>query len=96
MLRQESFHFRINKGKIAYRLINKEAVILSLENGVYYSLNQSGTLIWQLIASGKNLEQIWEDLAKRFEASGTVIKKDANVLISELIKEGLIEKIKKE
>jgi len=93
--KQEDSCFKINKGKIAYRIINSEAVILNLDNGIYYSLNKTGALIWQLIEKGNDLEEISGHLAEKFDAKEEVVKKDIKALIVDLAKENLIEKISK-
>ncbi len=93
--RAQEILFKINKDKIAYRLIEGEAIILNLVSGFYYSLNKTGTLIWQLIENGKNLKEIAPYLAKEFNVKEEELKRDIKALIIDLEKEGLIEKGKK-
>ncbi|MBU2540521.1 MAG: PqqD family protein [Candidatus Omnitrophica bacterium] len=94
-LREGCNRFKIQKDKIAHRLINNEVVILHLERGLYFSLNKTATFIWKLIEQGRDLGQMSEAFAKRFECKEAEAIKDVNVLIGDLEKEGLIDKIKK-
>ncbi|HCE97622.1 MAG TPA: hypothetical protein DER10_03900, partial [Elusimicrobia bacterium] len=54
---------------VTWRKVNNEAVILNLETSVYYSVNQTGTLIWELLVEGKPLEKIARALAAEYKLS---------------------------
>lgn len=83
--------FTINKEKVSYRFINDEAVILHLEKGFYYSLNKTGSLIWQLIERGKNIKEIIQHLSKEFNLKEKDLSQDVASLIADMEKEGLID-----
>lgn len=51
---------------VTWRKTGEEAVILNLETSEYYSLNDTGTLIWELLNSGKNSAKIAETLAAEY------------------------------
>lgn len=88
-----SSRFVIDKKKLAYRIINQEAVILNLENGVFYSLNETSAIIWQGLSEGKNLEQVLRFLADSFpEVSSKRLQKDLIEFIRDLKNENLIQK----
>ncbi len=93
--REEKLRFKINKDKVTYRIINKEVVILHLQRGFYYSLNKTGSLVWELIKKGEDLEHVHEILAKKFNQKKDVVKRDVCSLLKQLEKEALIEKSKK-
>ena len=52
---------------VTWRKVNEEAVILNLETSVYYSVNQAGTFIWELLVEGKPLEKIGPALAAEYK-----------------------------
>ncbi|MEW6170011.1 MAG: PqqD family protein [Candidatus Omnitrophota bacterium] len=85
--------FKINKAKVSYRLINQEAVVLHLERGFYYSLNKTGTLIWQFIEQQRSLGEIIEYLGSKLEIGAEELKNDAISLLCDLEKEELILKM---
>jgi len=84
--------YKINKDKIVYRIINKEAVLLNLESGVYYSLNKTGADIWQYINEGKCLDEILDSLEARHKINRQKLKRDLLALIKDLEREKLIAK----
>ncbi|MDD2804576.1 MAG: PqqD family protein [Elusimicrobiales bacterium] len=51
---------------ITWRKTGDEAVILNLETSEYYSLNETGTFIWELLAAGKPAARIAEALAAEY------------------------------
>ena len=83
--------YKIDKDKVASRIINEEAVLLNLDNGFYYSLNKTGSEIWQYLEEGKALEEILLILEKKYDTAGN-LKKDIVALINDLLKEKLITK----
>jgi hypothetical protein len=82
--------YSINSDKVVWRNIDGEAVILNLDSGYYYSLNEVGTLIWQLLSEKKDTIRIIEAVRKEYSATESKIKKDLDSLIKDLTKEKLI------
>ncbi len=67
-----------------------EAVILSFQKGVYYTLNNMGTRIWMLIQEPVRVEKIRDALLQEFEVEADQCEEDIFALLNELLKEGLI------
>jgi hypothetical protein len=42
---------RVNEGKIVWRVVDGEAVLLHADTSAYYGLNRVGTLLWEALAS---------------------------------------------
>lgn len=84
--------YKINKDKVASRIINGEAVLLNLDNGFYYSLNKTGSEVWQCLQEGKNTDEIIALLEKTYSQDEAKLKKDVTSLINDLAKEELIAK----
>lgn len=84
--------YKIDKDKVSWRIIDGEAVILNLDNGLYYDLNKTGTAIWQAIAEKKSLEQILEVLKKEYSAGDKRLENDLKSIVADLEKEKLIKK----
>jgi len=51
---------------VTWRKTGEEAVILNLETSEYYSANDSGTFIWELLAAGKKSGKIAEELSAEY------------------------------
>ena len=67
-----------------------EAVILHLEDGVYYGLNEVGTRVWQLVQVPRNVEQIVHALVEEFDVQPERCQKDVGAIIAELAARGLV------
>ncbi len=84
--------YRINKDKVASRVINGEAVLLNLNSGFYYSLNKTGSEVWQYLQEGKAIDEIIALLNKIYSLDEKKLKKDVESLVNDLTKEELISK----
>lgn len=83
--------YAINKDKITWRVVEGTVVILNLESGLYYTLNEVGTKIWELLSKGHNLDEIAELIQGEFEVSKPLVSKDIDSLVNELKEEGLLK-----
>jgi len=73
------------------RVVDGQAVLLSLKTERYYGLDEVGTRMWELFAEGKTLAEAASALAKEFDAPAGTIEADMRTLVDELVKEGLVE-----
>lgn len=80
--------YRINTPSVIYEILDGEAVILNLDEGIYYSLNESGKEIWNSLSAGASFEKA----VSLFEPGGNdqTIRNELAKFIDELIKEKLI------
>lgn len=70
-------------------LPNREVVLLHLGTKRYYSLNQTGSLIWQLLGRGLSMRQIGKDLENAFEVTPEEARQSVLDLVTELVNEKL-------
>jgi hypothetical protein len=68
-----------------------EEVVLSLDTGVYYGLNEVGTRIWALLTEPRTLDDVCDVLEREYDAERAVLKADAAALFEALEAEGLVE-----
>ena len=54
---------------VTWRKVKAEAVVLNLGTSVYYSVNQTGTFIWKLLAEGRPEGEIVSLLAEEYGIS---------------------------
>jgi hypothetical protein len=72
-------------------VLDKEAVLLNLENGVYYTLNPVGTVIWELVTGERTLTEVLSALCERYDdVSEDAARRDLVTLVARLRREGLI------
>ncbi|HXE75812.1 MAG TPA: PqqD family protein [Candidatus Xenobia bacterium] len=76
---------------VIYRELGGEMVLLNLQNGVYYGLNETGVQMWTLLAELKDPRRVLDALEQEYAASRAQLEQDLNALLAELSKKGLIE-----
>ncbi|MBI5630183.1 MAG: PqqD family protein [Elusimicrobia bacterium] len=80
-----------HSSNVAWRRVQGEAVILNLENSVYYSLNDPAASIWDLLVKGEPAENIVDKLFGEYEVARAELRRDVDELVEELSREGLIQ-----
>jgi hypothetical protein len=73
--------------------VDREIVILSVERGSYYGLDDVGSEIWQQLASPVRVDTLCEALAAKYDADRGTIERDVLALLDKLTAEGLISVI---
>jgi hypothetical protein len=68
-----------------------EVVILHLQQGVYYGLNNVGARIWQLIQQPRTVDEVCDLIAQEFDAPKTQIERDVAALFDDLLSRGMVE-----
>ena len=71
-------------------VLDGEAVLLHLKTGQYYTLNRSGTRIWQLIEQHGTLERVKSALCSEFDVTGDTAQSDIAELVARLESKGLL------
>ena len=69
----------------------KEAVLLHLDTKKYYSLNQTGLRIWQLLSKGQTPAEVIGQLQAEFDVTPEKARESVIDLMNELISEKLIQ-----
>jgi Coenzyme PQQ synthesis protein D (PqqD) len=81
--------YEIPAGVVA-RNLSGEMVILDLEKGKYFGLNEVGTRIWEQIGEGKTVREITDAIVAEFEVSLETAGSDIKALLVELEAMGLV------
>lgn len=75
---------------VVARMVGAETVILDLESGTYFGLDEVGTRVWQLLQQGKTITETCEALSKEYDIDRATLVSDAHDLASELLEKKLI------
>ena len=75
---------------ILWRRIKDEAVLLDKDSSVYYSLNDVGARIWDLIGQDESERGIVQKLCKEFDVEAQEARRDLDALLGQLSREKLI------
>lgn len=81
---------RRNEEEVAAKVMEGEAVIINLSNGSYYSLEKTGGAIWAMVEAGHSLEEMVEELVRRYDVARSQAQADVQRLAAELLQEGLV------
>jgi len=84
--------YSVNKDNATWRILDGEAVIINNETSFYYSLNQTGTYIWNLLLEKElSLEEIIEKVSIYYQQKKEDIIDDIKKVLDDLAEEKLIE-----
>jgi len=87
--------YSINQTKNSWKVVDNEVIIINFETTLYYSLNGTGSYIWQLLEKeALPLSQIINAVCEYYEIDENVIKDDIIMIIAELCQENLISEDK--
>jgi hypothetical protein len=73
------------------REVQGETVLLQLDSGEYFGLDEIGTRIWQLIVETGDLGDVHATLLREYDVEANVLTADFERLISELATRKLID-----
>ena len=76
--------------EIASKVIDGEAIIINLANGIYYSMDKVGAVVWEMIEAGRSLHEILSTIVMRYETSLEQAQSDVEHLVNELLQENLV------
>jgi hypothetical protein len=87
---EKSVYFRINSPKVIHETIDGETVIVNLDSGNYYSIDDIGADIWDSIGKGIPVDHIISDIYCRYTGEREEINLTIRQFIDGLLKEALI------
>ncbi len=82
--------FRPREEEVASKVIDGEAIIINLANGVYYSMDKAGALVWDLIQTGHTLEEVVVAVTGRYDVARQQAESNVLELVQELVQENLV------
>ena len=71
--------------------VDGETVVLHFDHGVYFGLNEVGTLIWNQVQHPRKVQEIRDAILREYEVSYEQCERDLFTLLRELTEKGLIE-----
>ena len=75
---------------VVFRRVGGEAVILDLDTQRYYTLDETGTRMWQLLAEHGEPARVVEAMLAEYDVEREVVERDLAKLVAELMEEGLL------
>ena len=75
---------------VLFNEVAGEAVLLNLDSGRYFALNEVGARLWQLLAEHRRLAPVLEQMLTEYEVTAEQLRADVEPLIEELLAQGLL------
>jgi hypothetical protein len=75
---------------VVFRNLEGEAVLLNLQSGVYFGLNETGTRIWNILSENGSLEQAYSRIVGEYDVEPELAKTDLLKLTGQLFEKGLV------
>ena len=68
-----------------FQQVAQESVLLHLGTERYFSLDEVGTRMWQLLAEHGDIEIVVAEMEKEYEASADLLRTDVTALVEKLV-----------
>lgn len=82
--------YRVGSPNIVSETFDDEVVIVNLDDGNYYSLNNVGVEIWGIIKDGAQVDEIASHIARRYGGNHNNIRESVYAFAEKLLQENLI------
>lgn len=76
--------------RVLFRDLAGEAVLLEVESGRYFGLNEIGTRIWHLLQPGRPLGAVYHSLLDEYEVPPDRLHEDLLGFVERLASRGLL------
>ncbi len=75
------------------RVLEGGMVMLDLNTGMYFGMNEVGARVWQLLSEGMTLSEIIATLLGEFAVEESTLRDDVSTLLRELIERQLLRPV---
>lgn len=76
---------------VVSKKVDADIVVLNLDDGTYFKLNETGAVVWEHLSQGKTIEDVIHIVLNKYESSYEAVKEDVISLISSLRDEELLK-----
>lgn len=74
-----------------YEEIDGEAVLLNLDSGKYYGLDEVGSRMWALLTHHRAIEPAYRTLLEEYDVAPERLQRDLLTLVEDLVAHGLLD-----
>ena len=71
-------------------MFDHDLVVLDLDKGEYYSLDEIGRVFWHGLEQGKSLEEVADEIVGRYDVTREKALDDLAALCKTLVERGLV------
>lgn len=77
--------------KVAWRVLEDKCILLHLDSGIYYTLNEVGKFLWESFDGKKELIEIQGEMVNRYDVDRETAKSDILEVVKDLVNEDLVK-----
>jgi len=82
--------FRVNSPRVIFEIIDGELIMVHMDRGAYFTANEVGAAVWELITCGCTVAEMCRSLAARYEGGAQEIEAGVASFLERLRAEDLI------
>ena len=82
--------YRVNSPKVIGEVLDREAIIVNLDSGAYYSVRDAGALVWQLVERAADHTTLIDAVCQVYRGNPAEISKHIDTLLEEMVQEALL------
>jgi hypothetical protein len=71
--------------------VGEETVLLNLESGRYFGLDEVGTRMWEALTDSGSIQAAYDLLLREYDVEAEALEKDLTDLVDQLVDKGLLE-----
>lgn len=83
--------YSVDKNRILWRKVEDEVVILDIDSGYYYTLSETGVIIWEMLVDGKSPDEISSRIAEDYDVDKARAQADIKGILKNLEAENLVQ-----
>ena len=83
-------NFVVRAGELISTDLDEETILMSIEQGAYYGMEETARRIWQLLETRQKVAQLCGQLAAEYNVTPEICQHDVLSYLEELQSEGLI------
>ena len=82
--------YGVDENRVVYEVLEREIVVVNLDTGHYYILDDTAAAIWREIVDGATPTEVVYALRARHPADGEMIRDAVQSFVGQLTEEGLL------
>jgi hypothetical protein len=79
--------------RVLIQEVDGEAVLLDVDQGMYYALNEVGTRAWKYLKDSGDVEDAVTGILKEYEVDEATLRDDLHAFVKELVDNGLADEV---
>lgn len=76
---------------VVFRDLGGETVVLNLETGLYFGLDEVGTEVWNDLRNGNTLQQSFDRLIGEYDVAPDTLRSDILRFVNHMASKGLVQ-----